>query len=269
MGKILKYRNLIFELALRDLKVRYRKPYLGFFWMMIIPLSTAFIYKVLFCDFMKISSGQYPYFIHLVTAMFPWSYFASSLQIGTGCILSSKNIIDQISFPKYLLPVATVFSGLLNFLPSILIIVIFSLLFKVKLTFLILLLPLAIVIQTCLIIGITLMTCALQVVYRDVEYILQISLMALFFLIPSVYTLEELMRSASPAFVRIYMLNPLVGIQDLYRIMFIGGYLETIPDQVNVFNTVLWPIIFSVAALFLGYFVFKKYEARFPDYLEG
>lgn len=267
MKELFKYKELIYELALRDLRLRYRKPFLGFFWMLLIPFSTAFIYKVLFSDFMRVTNAGYPFFIYLITAVLPWSYFASSLQGATRCILNSKHIINQISFPKYLLPISTIFANLMNFLPSLFVLLIFILAFKIKLTALVIFLPLVILIQTCIIIGLSLAASALQVVYRDTEYILDIALMALFFLTPGVYTLGEVINRVSPALLKIYLLNPFVGLCNMYRIAFIGGYLENLPKEANFLNIVIIPVLCSVIFLFGGYCVFTKYEKKFSDFL--
>jgi len=267
MKNLLEYKDLIYELALRDLKVRYRKPFFGFFWMFIMPFSTAIIYKVLFSDFMHVTSGKYPFFIHLITALLPWGYFATAVQGSSGCILSSRNIINQISFPKYLIPISTVFANLINFLPTMIILLGFIAAFNVKISLLIVLLPAVIAIHTCLIIGLSLLVSALQVIYRDTEYILQVIIMALFFLTPAVYALEEVIGRTSPFFIKIYMLNPLVGFTNLYRITFIDGYLNSMPKEADFLNTLIIPAIFSIAMLFIGYFVFNKYEKRFSDYV--
>lgn len=267
MKDIFRYKDLIYELAFRDLKVRYRKPFLGFLWMFIIPFSTAIIYKVLFYDFFHVTSGKYPFFIHLITAILPWNYFASSIQGSTRSILDSKNIIKQISFPKYLLPVSTVFANLINFLPTLLVLLGFLVVFNIKISFWIVFLPIVILFQTFLIIGLSFLTAGLQVIYRDVEYIIQVLLTVLFFLTPGVYTINEFIDKSNPFIVRIYLLNPLVGILNLYRISFIGDYLEDLPKEANFLNTLVNPIVWALAILSIGYFVFKKCERRFSDYI--
>jgi lipopolysaccharide transport system permease protein len=267
MKNLLEYKGLIYELAARDLKMRYRKPFLGFFWMLIMPFSTAFIYKVLFSDFMHVASGKYPFFIYLITAFLPWGYFATAIQGSSGCILSSRNIINQISFPKYLIPVSTVFANLVNFLPAMIILLGFIVAFNIKISLLILLLPAVIAIHTCLIIGLSLLVSSLQVIYRDTEYILQVMIMTLFFLTPGVYTLEEVIAKSPPFIAKAYMFNPLVGLTNLYRIVLMGGYLEDMPREINFLNMVIVPVLFSISMLFAGYFIFKKYENRFSDYL--
>ena len=267
MKNLFKHKDLVYELALRDLKIRYRKPFLGFFWMLIMPFSTAIIYKVLFSDFMQVTSGPYPFFIHLITALLPWSYFATAVQGASGCILGSKNIINQISFPRYLLPVSTVFANLINFLPTLIILLGFLLAFHIRISAFIIFLPVVILVHTCMITGLSFLVSALQVVYRDTEYFVQILITALFFLTPGVYILEDVITRADPLFVRMYMLNPLVGFTNLYRIVFIGGYSGNMPAAANPLNTLIVPAVFSIAILFLGYFTFKKYEKRFSDYL--
>jgi ABC-type polysaccharide/polyol phosphate export permease len=267
MKDIIKYKWLIYELAIRDLKLRYRKPFLGFLWMLIIPLSTALIYKVLFLDFMRISSPGYPFFIYLMTAMLPWNYLASSVQGATNSVLGSKSIVSQSPFPKYLLPISIVVANLINFFPAILVLLLFLIIFKIKISILILFLPAVILIHTCLIAGLSFLVSSLQVIYRDVEYVVQVLLTVLFFLTPGVYTLDEVIRKASPSFVKIYMLNPFVGITDLYRIVFIGGYQGYLPQEAGIFNTLVLPCLFSFGVFVGGYFVFKKCETKFSDYI--
>jgi ABC-2 type transport system permease protein len=267
MRQLFNYKELIFELTLRDLILQHRKPFFGFLWMLIIPFCTAIIYKVLFSDFFHATSGGYPFFIHLITALLPWNYFVSSIQRANRCILDSKNIISQIPFPKYLLPISAVLVNLVNFLPTLIVLAIFLIAFKIKLSLLIFFLPVVILIQTSLIIGLSFLVSSLQVIYRDMEYVIQIMLMALFFLTPGVYTLEELISKGGSTFAKIYMLNPLVGITNLYRIAFIGDYLSMLPKEATFFNTFINPILWSIALLFIGYFIFKKYEKTFLDYL--
>lgn len=267
MKNIIQHRYLIYELIFRDLKLLYRKPYLGFFWMLIIPFTTAFIYKILFSDFFRASSGAYPFFIHLITAILPWNYFASSIQDSTRCIMGSKNIISQASFPKYLLPVSRVGVNLINFIPSLVVLIIFLAIFKIKPSTLIIFLPVVILIQSGIIIGLSLIVSSLQVIYRDTEYIVQLVIMALFFLTPSVYTLEELICKTSPLFTKIYLLNPLVGIVNLYRIILIEGYLDTLPKEVTFFNTVINPLLWALLILWLGHYIFKKTENKFFEHL--
>lgn len=254
-------------MAVRDIKLRYRKPYLGFFWMLLIPFSTAIVYKILFSDFMQVTSGPYPFFIYLLTALLPWSYFCSSVQTASRSILDNRNIISQVSFPKYILPLSTVLANLINFLPTILVLFGFLIVFRIKVGASILFLPVVILIQTGMIIGLSLLVSSLQVIYRDVEYITQLALMVLFFMTPGVYTLEEVVNKASPLFTKIYMLNPLVGILNLYRITFIGDYLKNIPKEANLLNTLFIPILSSFMLLSIGIFVFSRHEKKFFDYI--
>lgn len=265
--ELLEHKRLIYELAMRDLKIRYRRPFFGFFWMLIMPLCTAIIYKILFSDFMHIPSGRYPFFIHLLTALLPWAYFANSVQGSATSILGSKNIIKQISFPKHLLPLSTVLANLINFLPAILILLGFLIAFHIRVSSLIIFLPVIIFIHTLLIAGFALTVSSLQVIYRDIEYIIQILLMVLFFLTPGVYTLEELINKTPPLFVKIYLLNPLVGILNLYRIVFIGNYVNNMPKEINFLNIFAAPILCSLITLFAGCYVFHKCESRFFDHL--
>jgi len=170
-------------------------------------------------------------------------------------------------FPKYLLPLSAVLVNLINFLPTLLVMELFLIAFKVKLTMLIIFLPVVILVHSCMIMGLAFLAASLQVIYRDTEYVIQIMLMALFFLTPGVYTLEELASKSGPFFMKMYLLNPMVGITNLYRIVFIGDYFPVLPKEASVFNTFINPVLCSVAMLFFGYSIFKKYEGRFLEHL--
>jgi ABC-2 type transport system permease protein len=128
-------------------------------------------------------------------------------------------------------------------------------------------LPVVIAIQTAMIVGCALIVSALQVKFRDVEYIVQLLLMVLFFLTPGVYTLEDVAARASPALTRLYLNNPLVGVLNLFRITLISDYASTLPPQVNALNTLIVPVVCACGLVWAGYAVFKKWEGRFSDYL--
>lgn len=267
MKNLLKYRDLLWQLALRDIKLQYQRPFLGFLWMLIIPFSTAIIYKILFSDFFRISSKNYPFFIHLITALLPWNYFASSIQRANRCILESRNIVNRIRVPLYLLPAAAVLVNLINFLPTLIILFGFLIGFKVQISMMIIFLPFVILIHSIMILGISFAVAGLQVIYRDVEYAVQIALMTIFFLTPSVYTFDEIAGRVSPALIKIYMLNPFTGILNLYRAVLIKGYVGDLSGYGTFLNMVINPLLWGVVFILAGYMIFKACEKRFFDFI--
>jgi len=265
---IIKYRELILQLAIKDLRVKYRKPYFGFLWTLIIPLCIALVYKIVFSNFMHARVENYPFFIYLITALLPWRYFQGSIGESTRSILSNKSLVNKVSFPRELLPISIVLANLINFLPAVLIILIILGLFNIGYTFFSFLLPFVIIIHTICILGFSLLFAGLQVVYRDVEYIVEVLLLTLFFLTPGIYSLDLVTRINTKYLVKIYMLNPLVGILNLYRISLLDNFQQNLPEEVTILNTLISPMIFSFIILIVGFYVFKKCKIKFSDYID-
>jgi lipopolysaccharide transport system permease protein len=261
---LVKYRNLLWELAIKDIEVRYRNPVLGSLWAIITPLITVLIFKLVFSDILKIEAESYPFFIYLMTAVFPWTYFSCSVSAATESILSNRELIKKTYFPRHIIPISVVLANLLNFIPAVIVMLILLFLFKMQFTIAIFLLPLIIILQTILAIGLALILSSLQVILRDMKYIVEIGLMAWFYLSPGFYSLM-LVANISGAFFKIYMLNPFVGLFILYRMAFLKGYLKTLPPNINIPGLVIWTMIFCLAMFFLGLVIFKKYEKRFSD----
>ncbi len=268
LKSIIKYRNMVYELAIKDLKTRYRRPVFGFLWTIIIPFCIAVVYKIVFSNFMHAKVENYPFFIYIITALLPWRYFQGSVGESTNSIIGNKNLVKKVSFPKELLPVSIVLANLINFLPAILVIFILLGIFKFGYTIFFLLLPFVILIHTVFILGFSFLFAGLQVIYRDIEYIVEILLLTLFFLTPGIYSLNLVADLNNEYLFKIYMLNPLVGILNLYRLTLLDGFYKTLPQGVNVFNTLIVPLIFSFSMLIIGFYVFKKCELRFSYYID-
>lgn len=265
---IVTHREIILQLAIKNLKVRYRKPYFGFLWALIIPFCIAVVYRLVFSRFLHVRIENYPFFIYIITALLPWRYFQSSISEATHSILANKTLVNKVLFPKELLPVSIVLANLINFLPSILAILIVIGIFKMEYTFFSFLLPVVILLHTICILGLSLLFSGLQVIYRDVEYVVEVILLTLFFLTPGIYSLNLVTGLNTKYLTEIYMLNPLVGILNLYRVALLNNFWQNLPNQVTVLNTIVAPIILSFIILVAGFYIFKKCEVKFSDYIE-
>jgi len=261
---LIKYRHLVWDLAIKDIKVRYRSPALGFLWAILVPLIMVFIFKFVFSTIIKTRVEGFPFFIYLMTAIFPWSYFSTSVNSATECILSNRELIKKTYFPRQVIPVSEVIASLINFIPALLVMLLILALFRMPFTFLLLLVPLILFLQTILTIGLALIVSSLHVVLRDVKYIVQLLLMAWLYLSPGFYSLSNV-ASISDRFLGIYTLNPLVGLFILYRAAFLKGYAQTLPAAINIYAVSAWTVMVCVVVLLLGLLVFKRYEAHFPD----
>lgn len=261
---LIQYRRLLWDLAIKDIKVRYRNPILGFLWTILVPLVTVFIFKFVFSTLLKAQVENYPFFIYLMTAIFPWSYFSSSVNAAVESIFSNRELIKKTYFPRQIIPVSVVLANLINFFPAFIVMLVILVFFKMQFTVLIFLAPIILLLQTIFTIGLALIVCSLQVVLRDVKYIVELLLMAWLYLSPGFYSLA-VVSNFSGAFFKLYILNPFVGLFCLYRIAFLKGFAETLPKTVNIFSLSVWTIIVCISTFLFSFLVFKRFESRFSD----
>ena len=260
-------KNLIKELVLKDLKLRYRRPLLGSFWSFLLPLAAVFIFYLVFSIFLKARTEEAPYVLYLMAAIFPWRFFNDSIVCSATCLIDNKNLIRESNFPYYFLPLSIVLANMINFLPS-LVILIFTAFFVLKgLPLLIILLPLVLAIQLFLTIGLSIIFSMLYVKYRDLKYILEITLTIFFYLTPIFYSIYLVKNSLSPFLFKTYLYNPLTGILIFYRSVILKGFYIFINKEVGWLPSIVSVVCFSLAVLFLGFYSYLRFKNKVYDYL--
>uniref|UniRef100_N2A6A6 ABC-2 type transporter transmembrane domain-containing protein n=1 Tax=Eubacterium plexicaudatum ASF492 TaxID=1235802 RepID=N2A6A6_9FIRM len=188
--EIYAYREMIFSLVKRDLKGRYKGSALGFLWTFLNPLFQLMVYTMVFSVIMK--SGIKDYYLFLFVALIPWIFFGTSLTGGASCILTQQDMVKKIYFPREVLPISYVTSQFINMLLSFL--VIFTVLLFAGYSLnppALLCLPVIMTVEYVLALGLTMVTSAVTVYLRDMEYILGIISMAWQFLTPVMYSLDQ------------------------------------------------------------------------------
>ena len=265
--EILSRRSLIRELVVKDLKLRYGRPILGPLWAFLLPLATVFIFYLVFSVFLKAKTPEAPYVLYLMTAIFPWRFFNDSLICSATCLIDNKNLIRESSFPYYFLPISIVLANMINFLPSLAILV-FTAFFILKgLPLLIILLPLVLVIQLLLTIGLSIIFSMLYVKYRDLKYILEIALAISFYLTPIFYSIYLVKNSLGPVLFKVYLYNPLTGILIFYRSVILKGFYSFIDKDLNWMLCIALVVCFSLAMLLLGFYCYLRFKNKVHDYL--
>ncbi|MBU4311166.1 MAG: ABC transporter permease [Candidatus Omnitrophica bacterium] len=249
---IIRHWDLIIGLAVKDLKVKYKSAFLGFLWSILTPLFLAFIFFIVFTRIIPMGIDKYPIF--LLCALFPWNFMQLSISSGTTSIVTSGNLIKKIYFPREAIPFSVIFSNAYNFLLSILILLAILMLSGVGITLKIIYLPLVILCQMILTLGMIFLFSGLHTYFRDVKYIVEIFLLGWFYLTPIFYPLEVVPESLR----FLYMVNPMAVLVNMYReILLFGvwpGVLET-----------GYLILSSIFTCAIGLFVFRKYEPIFAD----
>lgn len=251
------YLELLGNLTARNLKLKYKGTFLGFLWSLLTPLLQMLIYTVVFSVIIRVKV-DWPFAVFLLTTQLPWIFFSSSLQMGAGSVIEHSNLVKKIFFPRELLPLATALSNFVTFLISLVILGVFLLGYRIPVTRFIIILPLAILILFMFTLGLTLIMSCLAVFFRDIFHILEIILLFWFWSVPIVYpmTLLNDLPDKFSWFIRIYKLNPMVEILELFRYAFL---YQSWPPVKHVLYALAWSIIVLIG----GYISFKKYEPLF------
>lgn len=253
LREIYEYRTMIISLIQRDLRGRYKGSILGFAWTFLNPLLQLAVYTVVFSVIMR--AGIEDYYLFLFVALIPWIFFSSSLTGGASCIISQKEMVKKIYFPREVLPIAHVTCQLVNMLLSF--IIIFAVLIisgkGLNVTAL-LYLPIVVLAEYMLAISIAFVSSAVTVYLRDLEHILIIVAMAWQFLSPVIYSIDMVPEE----FVGIFMLNPMTPIIAAYRDIFYYGKRPEV-------NTLLYGFVFSLLLLIVGHFIFNNLKKHFAE----
>jgi len=251
--EIYDYRQMIFSLVRKDLRGRYKGSILGFFWTFLNPLLQLCVFTLVFSVIMKASYEQY--YLFLFVALVPWMFFASSVQDGSTSILRDKDMVKKIYFPREVLPIATVTSGFINMLLTFIVIFVVLIFSGRGINFLALLcLPVVMIVQYILCLGIALIVASLTVYLRDLQYILGIFTMALQYMTPVMYGSDMVPDWALP----IFNLNPLTPIIAIYRQIL---YYKQVPGLSSLVEAFVVGIIFII----IGEFLFKKLQKGFAE----
>lgn len=251
--EVFEYRTMIGSLIKRDLRGRYKGSILGFAWTFLNPLLQLAVYTIVFSNIMR--AGIEDYYLFLFVALIPWIFFGTSVSGGATCIISQKDMVKKIYFPREVLPIAHVTCQLVNMLFSFVVIAIVLILsghgFDL---FALVFLPIIILAEYMLAISIALIVSALTVFFRDLEHMLSIIVMAWQFLTPVMYSIDMVPKN----FRKVFYLNPMTPIIEAYRNIF---YYKVAPE----IHTLIHGFLLSLALLVIGWFLFGKMQKHFAE----
>ena len=182
------YRQLLKSNVRKEIRGKYKGSFLGVLWSFVNPLLTTLVYAIVFPFILKNAQEHYTTFI--VIAILPWSFFTTVISQGTNCVLVNGGILKKVYFPREVLPISIAVSGLINFLISCLIIAIFLIFSGIGSSWHLVFLPIVILIQFILTLGIILLTSSIDVYVRDLEYIITFFISMLFYATPVLYSID-------------------------------------------------------------------------------
>ena len=249
------YREMIISLVKRDLKSKYKGSVLGFMWMLLNPLFQLIIYTIVFSIIMR--SGIEQFYLFLFVALIPWIFFSTCLAGGTTVIFAQQDMIKKIYFPREVLPIAFTTSQFVNMLLSFVVIfVVFGVSSRGLHPMALVFLPIVMLIEYLLCLGITYIASALTVYFRDLEHILSIVSMAWMYMTPILYDASLIPEELLPLF----NLNPMTPIIASYRDIFYYGVPPKSEDMLRAF-------VFAAIILLVGQFAFKHLQRHFAEEL--
>ena len=247
------YRELLYFLTWRDVKVRYTQAVLGIAWAVIQPLVTMVVFTVFFGKLAKVPSDGIPYPIFSYAALLPWSFFQAAVSNGGNSLIGSSNLIKKVYFPRLLVPASAVAAALVDFAIAFVMFIALFAYYHVAITAQLLLLPVLIVLTTALALAVALWTSALNVKYRDVRHALPFILQVWMFVSPVIYP-----SSMMPEQWRwLLALNPLTGLIDGYRASLLG---RPVP-----WGPLGYTAAVTVGLLLLATIEFRRMEREFAD----
>lgn len=254
LREVWQFRELLVFLAWRDLKVRYRQTVLGAAWAVIQPLTAMVIFSLVFGQFAKLPSDGIPYPIFTFTALLPWNFFSGSLSRGTTSLVGSANLISKIYFPRMLIPLSAMMSALVDFGISFVILIGMMMWYGIVPTWRLVALPFLLLLALATALGFSLWFSALNVRYRDVNYIIPFLLQVWMYASPVAYS----MSLVPPQWQWLYALNPMVGV--------IEGFRWALLDATwQVGETIFISVIIVTLTLVSGLIYFHRMEETFAD----
>jgi lipopolysaccharide transport system permease protein len=255
---------------MRDLKIRYKNSVLGIFWSLLNPLLIMTVFWVVFSVLLNNGVRYYPVFI--LVALVPWNFFSHSLTAGATSITRNDHLVRKIYFPRDLLPLATILGNLVNFVLAFAMLIPMLYISGIGLTVHAFWVPLILLTQVIFVLGLSMLLSAINVYYRDVNMILEVGILAWFFLTPVFYPFEFLLNSDQtimgfPPATLMRWLNPMASVIDGYRTV-LWGTLESqgIPASMDPIF-LLRTFVTALIVLVVGYVVFRRLQPNFGEQL--
>jgi lipopolysaccharide transport system permease protein len=254
LSELWEYRELLYFLVWRDIKVRYKQTVLGALWAIIQPLLTMLVFSLFFGKLAKVPSDNIPYPIFCYTALVPWTFFANGLAQSSNSLVGSSNLITKVYFPRLTIPIATVLSGIVDFLLAFAVLLVMMFFYGVTPSLKVIWLPFFLLLALTISLGVGLWLSALNVLFRDVRYVVPFITQFWMLATPIAYP-SSLLREPWRT---IYGLNPMAGVVEGFRWALLGVSSSPRPML----------IVSSVAAFLIligGAFYFRRMEKTFAD----
>ena len=255
LGELWHYRELLFFLSWRDILIRYKQAVLGVAWAVLNPLVTMVVFTLVFGMLLGVQSGSnVPYAVFSYTALLPWNLFAGGLSRSSVSVVGQANLLTKVYFPRLVIPVSSIFTGIVDFAIAFVMLLVLMAVFHVPFLWTMVWLPLLTLLCLATALAVSLWLSALNVLYRDIQYIVPFLIQLGMYLSPVIYPVDKV-----PAGIirTVYSLNPMVGVIQGFRWANLG---EAPPSHMIAVS-----VLVVVALLVSGLYYFKRMERTFAD----
>ncbi|MCS7093323.1 MAG: ABC transporter permease [Patescibacteria group bacterium] len=253
---IFEYRELLFNLVYREISQRYKQSILGFFWIILNPTFQLLVLFLVFSTIFRLNTYQVPYPIFLVVGLLPWLFFVQSTTASANVLVTNASLITKTAFPREILVYATIIAKMVDFFFSLLIAIVFFVIFQIRPESQFFWVLGFFLIQLIFTAGLSLWLACLNLFYRDIQYLFSLLINLWFYLTPIIYPRDIFPES----YQFIFDLNPMAAIIEGYR----RAIFDSQPPDFKIFTSLMFfsAVFFTVA---LGYF--KRMESEFADYV--
>jgi len=247
------YRELLWVLTMRDIKVRYKQTVLGVLWAVIQPVMTMIIFSLIFGKLANLPSEGYPYPIFVYAALLPWTFFANAMGTSASSVVGSANLVSKVYFPRLIIPLSSVGAGLVDLAIASVILLLMMLWYGVGWSVNLIVAPILLVAVVFTALGVGTLLSALTVTYRDFRYVMPFLTQIWMYSTPVVYSADLVPEKWQ----WVLFLNPMAGLIDAFRSVFLGKPFDIIAIGMS--------FVISVAIFVWGIAYFEKAEKRFAD----
>jgi ABC-type polysaccharide/polyol phosphate export permease len=251
---IYRYRELIWALAIKELRVRYKRSVLGFLWTLLNPLLMMIVLTLVFGTLMRFSIHHYAIF--LLSMLLPWTFFTQALTYSVDSVVGNADLLKKVRIAKLVFPVSTVLANIINFVLSLIPLALLVVVLRFPLHWTWIYLPIPMLGLFLFTLGTAFLFAAVNVFFRDISHIVQIILSAWFYFSPIIYSLDFI----TAKYRWVFKLNPMLYVLNGFRLSIYYGLLPHLPS-------VAMSLLCGLASVAIGYGVFRRYQESFVFYV--
>jgi len=257
--EVFEFKDLFITLSIRDFKVRYAQAFLGFLWAFINPAITLVLLSIVFGRFLNVKTGAVPQVLITASGVVFWNYFSFVLTNAGSSLIASQSMVKKIYFPRLVIPISKGFVGLIDLVISLAILLALLFYYHTPLSVNFIFLPLIILINILLSLGVGIWISALSIRYRDVQYVVPFLVQIGLYVTPIAYTSDFIINHIPSYLSAVIYLNPMIGLLDILRWSLFGSPI--------VWSHCMVSVSLSFIIFFTGVIYFNKAEIDIADYL--